>query len=273
VKASFDRCGESDGFYDTFYCPFAIADFLKLNFRGMLCILRCEGIFAHEVQLLSSSRIGSILTERGEHTRRIALSQQAEESVGKSERVIITERVDDVARLIGQMGKMGLPEVVDRHLPRHGKARGRSWGWTAVMWLASLLPEGDHRKVSVAAYITGMHHTLSHLRGPIIAALDFRDDRLGPLLKPLSTRRSWPEIERDFNARSREVYAWPQDLMRCEATTVSGHHAVTEGGLGQFGQRKDDPTRPHIKVMMGSLAPLGLPRSTEVRSGERADDG
>jgi hypothetical protein len=46
-------------------CPFAIADFLKLNFRGMLCILRCECIFAHEVKLLSSSRIGSILTERG----------------------------------------------------------------------------------------------------------------------------------------------------------------------------------------------------------------
>src|SRR5713101_4213277 len=40
----------------TCYCPFAIEDFLKLNFRGMLCILRCECIFAHEVKLLSSSR-------------------------------------------------------------------------------------------------------------------------------------------------------------------------------------------------------------------------
>ncbi len=50
---------------------------------------------------------------------RIALSPQAEEIVGKSELVIITERVDDVALLIGQMVKMGLPEVLDRHLPRH----------------------------------------------------------------------------------------------------------------------------------------------------------
>jgi len=36
---------------------------------------------------------------------------------------------------------------------------------------------------------------------------------------------------------------------------------------------KDDPTRPQIKVMMGSLDPLGLPLATDVLSGERADDG
>src|SRR5215813_9252887 len=36
---------------------------------------------------------------------------------------------------------------------------------------------------------------------------------------------------------------------------------------------KDDPTRPQIKVMMGSLDPLGMPLSTDVLSGERADDG
>jgi transposase len=204
---------------------------------------------------------------------RIALSQQAEEIVGKSELVIITERVDDVALLIGQMVKMGLPEVLDRHLPRHWKQRGLSWGWTAVIWLAYILTEGDHRKVSVEAYIKGMHHTLSHLSGHIIEALDFSDDRLGHLLKHLSKRRSWHGIERDLNARSIEVYALPQDLIRCDATTVSGNHAVTEGGLVQFGHSKDDPTRPQIKVMMGSLDPLGMPLSTDVLSGERADDG
>ena len=30
---------------------------------------------------------------------------------------------------------------------------------------------------------------------------------------------------------------------------------------------------PQIKVMMGSLDPLGMPLATEVLSGERADDG
>jgi hypothetical protein len=42
--------------------------------------------------------------------------------------VIITERVDDVALLMGQMVKMGFVEVLDRHLPRHREASGSSVG-------------------------------------------------------------------------------------------------------------------------------------------------
>ena len=204
---------------------------------------------------------------------KVQLAQQVQELVGKSELVIITERVDDVALLIGQMITMGLPEVLDRHIPRHWKQRGLSWGWTAVMWLAYILTEGDHRKVSVEAYIKGMHNTLSHLSGQAINPLDFSDDRLGHLLQHLSKPTYWHKIERDLNARSIEVYALPQDVIRCDATTISGAHEVTTGGLLQFGHSKDDPTRPQIKVMMGALDPLGMPLSTDVLSGERADDG
>src|ERR1043165_4345611 len=93
-----------------------------------------------------------------------------------SDLVIITERVDDVALLIGQMVKMGLPEVLDRHIPRHWTQRGIIWGWTAVIWLAYILTEGDHRKVSVETYLKGMHHTLSHLTAQVIEPLDLSDD-------------------------------------------------------------------------------------------------
>src|SRR5262247_4031087 len=204
---------------------------------------------------------------------RVQLAQQAKELLGQSDLVIITERVDDVALLIGQMITMGLPEVLDRHIPRHWKQRGLSWGWTAVIWLAHILTEGDHRKVSVATYLQGMQHTLSDLTAQVSEPLDFSDDRLSHLLKHLSKPTYWHQIERDLNARSIEVHALPQDVIRCDATTVSGAHEVTEGGLGQFGHSKDDPTRPQIKVMMGSLDPLGMPLATDVLSGERADDG
>jgi len=204
---------------------------------------------------------------------RVQLAQQAQEILGQSDLVIITERVDDVALLIGQMVKMGLPEVLDRHIPRHWTQRGLSWGWTAVIWLAYILTEGDHRKVSVEAYVKGIQNTLSHLSGQVIDPLDFSDDRLSHLLKHLSKPTYWHRIERDLNARSVEVYALPQDVIRCDATTVSGAHEVTAGGLLQFGHSKDDPTQPQIKVMMGSLDPLGMPLSTDVLSGERADDG
>jgi transposase len=204
---------------------------------------------------------------------RMQLSSQAAECVGTNELVVITERVDDVAFLIGQMVKMGLPEVLDRHIPRHWRQRGISWGWTAVIWLAYIVTEGDHRKVSVETYLKGMKHTLSRLTAQVIEPLDFSDDRLSHLLKHLSKPAYWHQIERDLNERSIEIYNLSQDVIRCDATTVSGDHEVTEEGLLQFGHSKDDPTRPQIKVMMGALDPLGMPLATDVLSGERADDG
>src|SRR5712671_6993844 len=207
-----------------------------------------------------------------EDAMRVQLAEQAQEILGQSDVVIITERVDDVALLIGQMVKMGLPEVLDRHIPRHWKQRRISWGWTAVIWLAYILTEGDHRKVAVETYLTGMHHTLSCLTAQVIEPLDFSDDRLSHLLKHLSKPAYWHQIEKDLNARSIEVYDLDQNVIRCDATTVSGEHEVTAEGLLQFGHSKDDPTRPQIKVMMGSLDPLGMPLATDVLSGERADD-
>jgi len=204
---------------------------------------------------------------------RVQLAQQAQEILGQSDLVMITERVDDVALLIGQMVKMGLPEVLDRHIPRHWTQRGISWGWTAVIWLAYIVTEGDHRKVSVETDLKGMRHTLSRLTAQVIAPLDCRDDRLSHLLKHLSKPAYWHEIARDLNERSIEVYDLSQDVIRCDATTVSGDHEVTEEGLVQCGHSKDDPARPPIKVMMGSLDPLGMPLATDGLSGERADDG
>src|SRR5881397_3244503 len=130
---------------------------------------------------------------------RVQLSQQATEILGKSELVIITERVDDVALLIGQMVTMGFPEVLDRPIPRHWTQRGISWGWTAVIWLASIVTEGDHRHVSMETSLKGRQHTLNHRTAQSIEPLDFRDDRLSHLLTHLRTPASWHAIERDLH--------------------------------------------------------------------------
>ena len=200
-------------------------------------------------------------------------AQQAQAILGQSDVVMLTERVDDVALLIGQMVKMGMPEVLDRHIPHHWTQRGLSWGWTAVIWLASIVTEGDHRNVSVETSLKGMQHTLRHLTAQVIEPLDLRDDRLRHLLAHVSKPASWHQIEHDLHARSIEVSDVSQDVIRCDATTVSGEHEVTAEGLCQFGHSKADPTRPQITVMMGSLDPLGMPLSTDVLSGDRADDG
>jgi transposase len=203
----------------------------------------------------------------------ITLRGQAQERLGQSELVVITERVDDVALLLGQMMQMDLPAILDTHLPRHWNQEGLSWGWTAVIWLAYILSEGDHRKVAMEAYVAGMKQTLSQVTGQSLRVLDFSDDRLAHVLKHLSQARYWHPIEQALNERSVAIYDLPTEVIRCDATTVSASHEVVDGGLVQFGHSKDDPSRPQIKLMTASLDPLGLPLATNVLSGEQADDG
>jgi len=200
------------------------------------------------------------------------LDEQLQSILGTDELIIITERVDDVALLIGQMMKMGLQEVLDKHIPSHWKQRKLSWGWTAVIWLAYILSEGDHRKVSMERYIKGMQNTLTGLTGQEIEPLDCRSDRLSCLLKYLSKPKYWQKIEEELNKKTIEVYKLEVQTIRCDATTISGHNQLNSEGLIQFGHSKDDPNLPQFKVMVGSLDPLGMLKATEVVSGEQADD-
>ena len=110
--------------------------------------------------------------------------------------------------------------------------------------------------------LKGMRHTLRRLTAQVSEPLDLSDDRLSHLLKHLRKPASWHQIAHDLHARRIEVYDLAQDVLRGDATTVSGDHEVTEEGLVQFGQSKEDPARPQIKVMMGSLDPLGMPLAT-----------
>lgn len=135
------------------------------------------------------------------------------------------------------------------------------------------MPLGKSRCRVAAQFNLGMQTTFRQVTGQAIEALDFSDDRLDHLLNHLSKRKYWCPIEQALNERSIEVYILPKETIRCDATTVSSWGAVTEGGLVQFGHSKDDPSRPQIKLMTGSLDPLGLPLATDVVSGEQADDG
>lgn len=68
------------------------------------------------------------------------------------------------------------------------------------------------------------------------------------------------------------MYELPQEVVRLDATTVSGYHSGGEESLFQFGHSKDDPDLLQVKVMQATLDPLGLPLLTQVVSGENADD-
>jgi transposase len=190
-----------------------------------------------------------------------------------NEPIVISERIDDVVLLLRVMMQIGLPELLNRHLPRHWHQKGLDWGWVAVIWLSYILSEGDHRKVMVREWVNQRRNMIEQVCGVEIGETDFTDDRLAIVLRRLSDEETWLAIETELTGNTIRIYHLPTQKMRMDATTMSGYHLVSEEGLFQWGHSKDDPTLAQIKVMMASLDPLGMPAATHVVSGETADDG
>jgi transposase len=186
---------------------------------------------------------------------------------------ILTERIDDIVLLLHVMMQMELPQLLNEHLPRHWKQQGLDWGWVIVIWLAYIVSEGDHRKVVVREWVEQRRQMIEQVCGIEISATDFSDDRLSIVLKHLSEAGVWPGIEADLNRRTLRIYRLEVEVVRMDATTISGEHLVSEEGLFQFGYSKDDPNLAQVKLMLASLDPLGMPVATQVVSGEQADDG
>jgi len=191
----------------------------------------------------------------------------------ESELTITIERVDDFVLLIQVMMRLGLPAILDRHIPRHWLQEGLGWGWVATIWLAHIVSQGDHRKLTVRDWVRQAHTTLETTTGLSIRDTDFTDDRLAIVLRELSKPEYWHAIEQELGQNTVRVYDLSVERVRVDATTISGYHEESADGLFQFGKSKDHPELPQVKVMMASLDPLGLPVATDVVSGEQADDG
>src|SRR3989442_1022340 len=185
---------------------------------------------------------------------------------------ITTERIDDFVVLLALMQQMDLPGILDRHIARHWLQQGLSWGWTASIWLAHIVSQGDHRKLTVRDWVRQAHSTLEMVTGLDIRETDFTDDRLTIVLRHLSDEACWHAIEQELGQHLIRVYDLEEEVIRVDATTVSGYREGGEDSLWQFGYSKDDPTLRQIKAMMATLDPLGLPLALEVVSGEQADD-
>jgi transposase len=182
---------------------------------------------------------------------------------------IITERVDDIPRLLEQMQQMALPRLLDDHFPAHGHWQGLSPGWVSTIWRSSILSRGDHRLVHVEPWVATRLGTLHIATTQAMERVDFTDDRLESVLRQLSDDSRWAQFERRLNQHTIRVYDLSPERVHVDSTTAS----VSAEGLFQFGHSKDHrPDLPQVKVMQVVLDPLGMPLATDVVSGERADD-
>ena len=119
---------------------------------------------------------------------------------------ITAERIDDFVLLLALMQQMDLPVILDRQLPRHWLQQGLSWGWTATIWLAHILSQGDHRKLTVRDWVRQAHSTLEQVTGLDIRETDFTDDRLTLVLRYLSDEARWQAIEHELGQHLIRVY-------------------------------------------------------------------
>src|SRR2546422_1159014 len=190
----------------------------------------------------------------------------------KEELQITSERIDDFVVLLALMEQEDLPGILDRHIARHWLQQGLSWAWTATIWLAHILSQGDHRKLTVRDWVRQAHSTLERITGLDIRETDFTDDRLTIVLRHLSDEQRWQALEQELGQHLVGVYDLEEQPIGVDATTVSGYRNGGEDSLWQFGHSKDDPTLRQIKAMMATLDPLALPLALEGVSGEQADD-
>jgi transposase len=108
------------------------------------------------------------------------------------------ERVDDVPLLLGFLIKLGMPHVLERHLPAHPLHEGLSNGWLITVWITYILSQADHRKSYVRDWATDLHHTLESVTGQSFRPVDFTDDRLTLVLQRLEGSAVWTRLEADL---------------------------------------------------------------------------
>lgn len=160
---------------------------------------------------------------------------------------LIHERVDDIPLLIGLAQQLGLPEIMDKHMGRHGHHQGLSNGWLATVWLAYILSEGDHRKYSVEDWAEKHKRTLEQLVGQPIRQVEFSDDRLGIVLRRLSPPTTWEALESDLWSSTVAVYEIQMTGVRLDSTTTYGYRffrAFREiHQLASYGPGKHSPSQ------------------------------
>ena len=192
----------------------------------------------------------------------------------KAEVAIRNERVDDIPLLVVQQHKMGIADIINENIETHWHRQGVSVGQTVVVWLAFILSEADHRLSYVEPWVARHITTLKQTIGAELNAQEFNDDRLGDVLRYLSDDTNWTAIERELGKRLIRVYRLPQECVRLDSTTVSVYHDPEGTKLIRYGHSKDQrPDLAQLKVMLGTLDPLGAPLVTQVVSGNSADDG
>lgn len=183
------------------------------------------------------------------------------------------ERVDSIPVVLTILMQMGVQAIMDALYTPHGNHQGLSVGWLAVIFLAYVLTETNHKMCPVQEWVDKHRHTLEQLTGQTIRRTDFTDDRLADVLRYLSNDELWQRIEQDVSQHTIRVYRLETTgPVRLDATTGGVNHDPKKHTLFKTGRNKAGSFEVQFKIMLGVLDPLGLPLAADVVEGSAADD-
>ncbi len=186
--------------------------------------------------------------------------------------IISIERIGSIPIILQTLKKSGFIELVNEAYPAHKNWEGLPIGETVAIWICYMLTQHDHRMSKVESWIRPRGRILRVFFGRPISSKCFADDRLARILDKFSISEAWNRFEIRFNESFMRVYGIDMDRIRIDMTTANSGGIVTENGILQFGNSKDDPSRPQVKIALATLDPLGIPLTVKVVPGNSADD-
>jgi transposase len=191
----------------------------------------------------------------------------------KQEKLTLThERVDDIPLLIGFLQGLNLPKILDHHLGSHHLHQGLSNGWLMTVWIAFLISQSNHRKVSVQDWACNHEYILNKILGQSLRPIEFSDDRLSILLRRLK-EADWKSLESDLWKIAFEVYELPCTKVKLDSTSSFGYHEIHPDGLLQRGHSKDHRSDlPQLKIMAAVAQPTSCVIASDIHPENAADD-
>jgi len=185
------------------------------------------------------------------------------------------EWVDDLPLLLAFLKRLQVDTLLEATVGTPGNTLRQnvlSNGQALLVWLAFVLTQGDHRKVTVAEWVARFPRTLARGLGvPVVPPSDFSDDRLSTLLDRLQRLGAWEAVEAAWLARTLQVYALPLDRFHLDSTSTWGFHAPDADGVMRFGHAKGGAAaRTQVKLMAAATRTGQLVACT-VWPGDAAD--
>lgn len=183
------------------------------------------------------------------------------------------ERVDDIPLLIAHLRHMGIPPLLDAHVPTRGYWSNLGIGWVTTIWLAHLLSQSDNKVRHVQTWVASHPETLRWCIEQEALPTDVHEHRLREVLQMLSDDARWYAFEQALNNHLMHTFGFAYEQVRIHKVE-SCHWQVLPEGVLQIGHTKTwRPGALRLQIVQATLDPFAMPLTTWASTGRGSVTG